>query len=227
MDERAVHLSLYALLAQTGSAPAAPAAAVSVAPTLPAAVASTAAAAAATAAAAAAAAPESRATHERLLALLAGRSGAPFTRLTHAPTRTSQESANVRGATLASGAKAMLLRASRAPLPGGKLFCLAVMSAAVKAELGRLKKLLGVKDLSLATEAEVLAVTGCVPGAVPPFGSLFSGVLTVVDASLSAQGATINFNAGLRTESVGMGVADYLRIEAPHLPTANFSTPMA
>ena len=132
----------------------------------------------------------------------------------------------MRGATLASGAKAMLLRAARTPLPGGQRFCLAVMSASVKAELGRLKKLLGVKDLSMATEAEVLAVTGCVPGAVPPFGSLFEGVLTVVDASLAAQGATINFNAGLRTESVvGLLVADYVRIENPM--AAEFSAPMA
>ena len=133
----------------------------------------------------------------------------------------------MRGVTLASGAKAMLLRAKKAPLPGGRRFCLAVLSAAAKADLGKLKKLLGVKDLSMATEAEVMGVTGCVPGAVPPFGSLFEGVLTVVDVSLARQGDTINFNAGLRTESVGMSVADYLRIEEPMSGAGvDFSAPL-
>ena len=32
---------------------------------------------------------------------------------------------------------------------------------------------------------------------------------------MAAQGSFINFNAGLRTESVQMDVADYLRMEQP------------
>ena len=70
----------------------------------------------------------------------------------------------------------------------------------------------GVGLVRFAAEDEVLAITGCVPGAVPPFGSLW-GLRTYVDGSLRRQGETINFNAGLRTRSVSMSFADYLEVE--------------
>ena len=51
---------------------------------------------------------------------------------------------------------------------------------------------------------------------MPPFGSLFPGVQTVMDVSLQAQGPEVNFNAGLRTLSVlGLSVEQYLDIEKP------------
>ncbi len=80
---------------------------------------------------------EDAATHTAVLALLA-HAGVPFTTLTHAPTRTSEESAAVRGATLASGAKAMLLKAKKG-FSGGRAgaggYALAVLSAERRAEL--------------------------------------------------------------------------------------------
>ena len=51
------------------------------------------------------------------------------------------------------------------------------------------------KKLRLADAATVKRSTGCIPGAVPPFGSIFEGVSTYVDNSLKEQGDTINFNA--------------------------------
>jgi prolyl-tRNA editing enzyme YbaK/EbsC (Cys-tRNA(Pro) deacylase) len=70
----------------------------------------------------------------------------------------------------------------------------------------------------MAKEDEVWRATRCLTGAVPPFGRVFERVtgvkvLTVVDESLIQQGATINFNGGLRTESLGMATADFLRFE--------------
>lgn len=59
-------------------------------------------------------------------------------------------------------------------------------------------------------------MTGCLPGAVPPFGSSFN-VPTIVDESLKKQGDTINFNCGLRTHSFRMKVEDYLSVEQPKL----------
>lgn len=51
---------------------------------------------------------------------------------------------------------------------------------------------------------------------MPPFGSLWPGVATVVDNSLILQGPELNFNAGLRTFSVcGLAVKDFLAIEKP------------
>ena len=57
-------------------------------------------------------------------------------------------------------------------------------------------------------------MAGCVPGAVPPFGSVF-GVSTLVDPSLEKQGEIINFNIGLRSRSVSMKTKDYLSLEKP------------
>lgn len=103
------------------------------------------------------------ATNRRVLELLASAS-ASFGTLTHAPTRTSQESADVRGVALASGAKAMLLKLGK-PRPDGGAYVLAVLSAARQADLKALKGLLGVSRLSMASVDDVRAVTGCVPGA--------------------------------------------------------------
>jgi Ala-tRNA(Pro) deacylase len=68
----------------------------------------------------------------------------------------------------------------------------------------------------MATEEQVKIITGCLPGAVPPFGSVFN-VETLVDQSLIDQGEKINFNAGLRTYSFGLFVKDFLEIEKPKI----------
>jgi Ala-tRNA(Pro) deacylase len=91
-------------------------------------------------------------------------------------------------------------------------YALAVLSAARKLDWKALRGVLGYKKAALADEGEVARVTGCVPGAVPPFGCLWPGVRTLVDESLMAQGDSINFNAGLRTASLRMSVDDYLRV---------------
>lgn len=161
---------------------------------------------------------EDPATSVRVLSLLREHS-VVFTTLEHSPTKTSQESADVRGVQLASGAKAMLMKTAK-PLGHGGCYVLAVMSASKTADLKKLRGLLGVSRLSMASVDEVRAVTGCIPGAVPPFGSLFvdKGVSTFVDKSLQSQGAFINFNAGLRTLSVcGLSVDAFLAIEKPNL----------
>lgn len=132
----------------------------------------------------------------------------PFTVREHAAARTSEEAARIRSTALASGAKAMLLVADG--------FLLAVVAAHRKLDWKRLKLLLQRKSVRMATEAEVLQVTHCWPGAVPPFGSLF-GIPTYLDVSLREQGEDINFSAGLRTRSVCMKFSDYFSIENPVL----------
>lgn len=194
---------------------------------------------------------EDPAGSKRVLELLT-KHGAKFRTLEHAPTKTSQESADVRGVALASGAKAMLLKSGKA-LPHGGLYVLAVLSAEKQADLKKLKSILGTNRLSMAAVEDVKALTGCIPGegglrvlelqqrirrhlimdaitattysagAVPPFGSLFPGTLTIMDVSLQNQGPDINFNAGLRTLSVlGLAVEQYLAIEKPQV--AEFSS---
>jgi len=49
-------------------------------------------------------------------------------------------------------------------------------------------------------------------GAVPPFGKIF-GLPVYVDRSLTKQ-ENINFNAGLRTKSIQITYADYIKAES-------------
>ena len=150
------------------------------------------------------------ATYERLLALFEAKR-VPFKHLVHAPTLTSQESVDARlaggwaDATLASGAKAMVLTKAGA-------FYLLVLPADRKVDWKKVKKAVA-KDTRLATEAEVWAATRCLPGAVPPFGSAFATPMpTHVDAALAGQ---INFNCGLRTRSVSMPFSSFADLERP------------
>src|SRR4029079_4150391 len=130
--------------------------------------------------------------------------GIPFQETTHAPVFTSEEAAAVRGAPLASGAKALVIKA-------GDTFHLLVIPADRKLESKRAKQALGVKDLRFASKEELFERTGLQPGSVPPFGSLF-GLTTWVDPALAEQ-PRINFNAGEHTVSISMSWDDFLRVE--------------
>ena len=79
-----------------------------------------------------------------------------------------------------------------------------------------MKQILNSKKVELAKPEDVLQVTKCLSGAVPPFGSIFK-VRTLCDNSLVQQGDTINFNCGLRTRSMSMATQDYLEVEKPEL----------
>ncbi len=129
-----------------------------------------------------------------------------FQETQHAPVFTSEEAAAVRGAPLASGAKALVVKA-------GEMYRLLVIPADRKLDSKRAKQMLGTKDLRFASKEELLQLTGLQPGSVPPFGSLF-GLTTYVDPALGEQ-PRINFNAGEHTVSLSMTWDDYLRAERP------------
>ena len=120
----------------------------------------------------------------------------------------------MRGVSLGSGAKAMLIKDCGKSLKVPDVqFYLAVLSAARRFSNKDFKKLIGVKNIKFATPEEVKKVTGCIPGAVPPFGSLFNEkVITYVDHSL-AEFDDINFNCGLRTHSFQISFAHYKQVE--------------
>lgn len=151
-------------------------------------------------------------THERLLALLRG-AGVGFATLgPHAACRTSEDSVQVRLAggwhdtTLHSGAKAMLLHSQ------DRQWLLAVVPADCKLSWKKVRAIYG-KGTRMATEDEVRNVTGCVPGAVPPFASAFpTASICLADASLPP---VINFNCGLRTRSIRMSRVEYESVERP------------
>jgi len=150
---------------------------------------------------------ESTSVFGRLTALLDA-AGVPYAVTRHAPVRTSEDAARVRGTPLSSGAKALVCKA-------GERFVLFVMPADLRLDSAAARRALGVKGLRFATSEEVAGLTGLLPGAIPPFGQLF-GLATVCDERLAAE-ATINFNAGDRGISVAMAAADYLAVERPAL----------
>jgi len=129
-----------------------------------------------------------------------------FTVSRHRPVFTSEEAAAVRGAPLASGAKALVVKA-------GDAFALLVIPADRKLDSKKARAHLGAKSIRFATREEVEQLTGLQPGSIPPFGSLF-GLATWCDPDLGAQ-ATINFNAGDHAISVQMSYADFVAAEKP------------
>jgi Ala-tRNA(Pro) deacylase len=132
--------------------------------------------------------------------------GVPFAVSRHEPVYTSDQAAAVRGASLSSGAKALVVKA-------GERFVMLVVPADRKLDSKKARAALGTKSLRFASKEEVLQLTGLEPGSIPPFGSLF-GLATFVDPALAGS-EEINFNAGDHAISVRMTHADYLRAEGP------------
>jgi len=122
----------------------------------------------------------------------------------HEPVFTSQQAADVRGAELKTGVKAMVLKT-----PEGK-FILALCPADIRVDIKELSGREGVKKLNLATPEEVKKITDCEVGSVPPFGHkrdlktyMFRGVL---------ENEWVNFNIGLHTKSAHMKSVDLKEI---------------
>jgi len=144
---------------------------------------------------------------ERICEFLA-RNEIPFSVSHHEPVFTSEQAAAVRGVPLASGAKALVVKA-------GDKFALLVLPADRKLDSKKARASLGVKAIRFATKEEVLEWTSLEPGSIPPFGSLFN-LPTFVDPALGLN-ETINFNAGDHAISIQMTHADYLRAEHPEV----------
>ena len=126
----------------------------------------------------------------------------------HQPVFTSEEAAAVRGVPLSTGAKALICKVDTR-------FVMFVIPADRKLDSKRIRQSLGIRALRFATPDELRELTGLVPGAVPPFGSLF-GLPTHCDARL-AENERINFNAGDNSISVSLQCTDYLQVEKPGL----------
>ncbi len=129
--------------------------------------------------------------------------------LHHEVTRTSEDSARVRGEELRIGGKALLVKTD-------DTFRLFVLSAACKFRSSAIKKHFGCRRVRFASPDELMALTGLVPGSVPPIGRPILPFDLYVDESTAAN-ERIAFNAGSLTDSIIMNVDDYLRIAAPQV----------
>jgi len=125
----------------------------------------------------------------------------------HEPVRTSEEAARVRGVELKTGVKAMVLKTSEGD------FFLILIPADHKVDFKKAAEMEKTKHVSLANPDEVLKLTGCKLGAVPPFGHKTKLKTCMQDTVLDND--WVNFNAGLRTRSVKMRSQDLKKIINP------------
>ncbi|MFM9960671.1 MAG: YbaK/EbsC family protein [Planctomycetaceae bacterium] len=130
-----------------------------------------------------------------------------FREVHHEPTRTSEESAIARGEELRIGGKALLMK-------GDDVFRLFVIPADHKLDSGAIRREFGWKKLRFATPEELLELTGLVPGCVPPFGPPILPFELCLDQGVTSN-PRIAFNAGSLTDSIIVGMPDYLAVAKP------------
>jgi Ala-tRNA(Pro) deacylase len=130
--------------------------------------------------------------------------GVNYRLIHHAPTRTSEESAQVRGEDLKIGAKAIVMKTDA-------VFRLFVLSADLRIDSKAVRRFLGVKSVRFAGREELFELTGLEPGSVPPFGRPILPFDLYADASVFANDR-VAFNAGSLTESIIMNAMEYRRV---------------
>lgn len=143
----------------------------------------------------------------RLIARLSA-AGIECRQVDHPPTFTSEDSARARGEPLECGAKALVVKAD-------DRFHLLVIPAHRKLSSKLARQALGAKQLRFATPEELLALTGLVPGAVPPFGEPVLHLPLTADHEVGTLHPRVAFNAGSREHSVIMAAADWRMLAAP------------
>jgi prolyl-tRNA editing enzyme YbaK/EbsC (Cys-tRNA(Pro) deacylase) len=132
--------------------------------------------------------------------------GVTFREAHHEPTRTSEESARARGEEMRVGGKALVVKVD-------DTFRLFVLSADRKLDSGAVKQHFGAKRTRFANSEELMAMTGLVPGSVPPFGGPILPFALYVDPSVF-ENDRVAFNAGSLTDSMVIGIEDYRRVAA-------------
>ncbi|HMD61427.1 MAG TPA: YbaK/EbsC family protein [Opitutaceae bacterium] len=145
--------------------------------------------------------------HDRLVRHLA-ESGVAFREIHHEPTPTSADAARVRGEPIGSGAKALLLKAD-------DRYMLFVLPGDRRLDSASVKRQLGLGRLRFASREELLAQTGLIPGAVPPFGRPVLPFDLTADVSVGQDYPTVAFNAGSVTDSIIMSASDWERVAKP------------
>ena len=132
-----------------------------------------------------------------------------YTLIDHYPTYTAQEtaqSAHIPGREIA---KTVVVRIDGTA-------AMVVQPATSQVHLGRLKKLTGAKDVSLADEKDLNDLfPDCELGAMPPFGNLY-GMHVYVGESLTHD-EEIAFNAGSHTELIKMTYRDFESLVHPEV----------
>ena len=130
-------------------------------------------------------------------------------RFEHQEVKTSEEAARVRGVALKTGVKAMLLKTKE------NNFIMVLLPADKRVDFRKIENLENTKKLSFASPTEVLEVTGCEIGGVPPFGHTKRGENNVIKTYMDKDvldNELVNFNAGDRKISVTMKSNDLKKV---------------
>ncbi len=133
-----------------------------------------------------------------------------YEHLKHGHVHSSHEAAKIRGNSVEQAAKAIILKARKKE---GAEFVQCILPGHKKIDLKKLKAILNVKNAGLASADEVLEITGCTVGSVPPLGFLFS-LKSFADKSLSEQ-EVIVFSAGTHNDSIKLKSKDFLEVVNP------------
>ena len=97
---------------------------------------------------------------------------------------------------------------------GNTGYGLLVLPADSMVDFGEVRRLLGLRDVCLAEEAELIGLfPGCELGAMPPFGNLFE--MPVLMDERIATGEFMAFNAGTHQDVIRMSVTDFRRLVNP------------
>jgi len=144
--------------------------------------------------------------YSKIIGMLDG-TGAEYATTEHEPVLTSEQAAKVRGVPLKTGVKAMVMKT----LEGS--FFLTLVPADRKVDMRLMAKLEGASSVFMATPEEVMKLTGCMVGAVPPFGHK-TRLRTYMHRAI-LENEWVNFNAGVRTRSVRMKAKDLKGIIKP------------
>ncbi|WP_108443028.1 YbaK/prolyl-tRNA synthetase associated domain-containing protein [Klebsiella aerogenes] len=156
--------------------------------------------------------PETADIHQQLCRLL-DEQQARYRVMEHEAVGKCKAVSAIRGTALGQGAKALVCKVKG---NGVNQHVLAILAADQQADLSRLAQHIGGNKASLASPAEVDALTACVFGAIPPF-SFHPKLKLVADPLLFERFTEIAFNAGLLEKSIIMNTDDYLRIARPEL----------
>ena len=126
---------------------------------------------------------------------------------THSPAFTSQEIAAVAHVSGKQLAKIVIVKAD------GQ-FAMVVMPAHDQVNFAKLRDVLAIKSVDLASESEFKdKFPGCEVGAMPPFGNLYD--MPVYVSNVLAQQANIAFNAGSHSELMQVAFQDFERLVKP------------
>lgn len=126
--------------------------------------------------------------------------------LEHQPVITSQDAAKTRGFELRQGIKALLFT------DGKNNWVIADVPADRKVDQKKVAVIQGwsKKEIRMATPEEVLEITGCEIGAVPPFGHK-TPIKILVDKMIFENSENA-FNIGLRTNSVKIPTSEIYQV---------------